>query len=44
MVTWIIFKNHLLEGGLTQNQETMALQTLTTDGLFHFIMCEDSHE
>jgi len=26
MVTWIIFKNHLLEVGLTQNQETMALQ------------------
>ena len=24
MVTWIIFKNHLLEVGLAQNQETMA--------------------
>jgi hypothetical protein len=44
MVTWIIFKNHLLEVGLTQNQETMALQMLTTVGLFYFIMCEDPHE
>jgi hypothetical protein len=25
MVTWIIFKNHLLEVGLTQDRETMAL-------------------
>jgi hypothetical protein len=39
MVTWIIFKNHLLEVGLTQTQETMALRTLTTIGLFNFIMC-----
>jgi hypothetical protein len=44
MVTWTIFKNHLLEVGLTQNQETMALQTLTTVDLLHFIMCEDPHE
>ena len=44
MVTWIIFKNHLLEVGLTQNRETMALQTLTTVDLFYFIMCEDPHE
>ena len=29
MVTWIIFKNRLLEVGLTQNRETMALQTFT---------------
>ena len=43
-VTWIIFKNHLLEVGLTQNRETMALQTLTTVDLFYFIMCEDPHE
>jgi hypothetical protein len=41
MVTWIIFKNHLLEVGLTQNGETMALQMLITIGLFYFIMCED---
>jgi len=34
MVTWIIFKNHLLEVGLTQNWETMALRTLTTVILF----------
>jgi hypothetical protein len=44
MVTWILFKNHLLEVGLTQNQETMALQTLTTVDLFYFIMCEDLHK
>ena len=29
MVTWTIFKNHLLEVGLTQNRETMALRTVT---------------
>jgi hypothetical protein len=44
MVTWIIFKDRLLEVGLVQNQEIMALQTLTTFGLFYFIMCEDPHE
>ena len=40
MVTWIIFKNHLLEVGLTQNTMTKALWTLTTVDLFYFIMCE----
>ena len=44
MVTWTIFKNHLLEVGLTQNRETMALRMLTTIDLFYFIMCEDPHE
>jgi hypothetical protein len=45
MVTWIIFKNHLLEVCLTQNRETMALRLLTTTGSFNFIMCEeDPHE
>jgi hypothetical protein len=45
MFTWTIFKHHLLETcGLTQNQEIMSLQTLTTIGLFYFVMCEDSHE
>ena len=44
MVTWIIFNNHLLEVGVTQNRETMALWTLTTVDLFHFIMCEDPRE
>jgi hypothetical protein len=29
-------KNHLLKVGLTQNQETMALQTLKTVDLFYF--------
>ena len=44
MVTWIIFKNHLLELGLTQNWETMALRMPTIVDLFYFIMCEDLHE
>ena len=43
MVTWTIFKNHL-EVDLTQNQETVALRTLPTVGLFYFIMVEDPHE
>jgi hypothetical protein len=43
MVTWIILKTHLLEVGLTQNREIMALGTLTTIGLSHFIMLEDPH-
>ena len=30
MVTWIIFKNHFLEVGLIQNQETIALWNFTT--------------
>ena len=41
MVTWTIFNNHLLEVGLTQNRETMALRMLTTVDLLYFIMCED---
>ena len=41
---WFIFKNRLLEVGLTQNMETMALQTLKTVDFFYFIMCEDPHE
>ena len=44
MVTWIIFINHLLEVGLTQNQEIMTLRTLTTVDLFYFTMSEDPHE
>ena len=37
MATWIIFKNHLLEVGITQiRQETMALRTLTIIDLFYF--------
>jgi hypothetical protein len=43
MVTWTIFKNHLLEVGLTQHRGTMALRTLTTVDLFYFIMCEGTH-
>jgi hypothetical protein len=44
MVTWTNFKNHLLEVGLTQNRETMALRTLTIVDLFNLIMCEDPHD
>jgi hypothetical protein len=44
VVTWTILKDHLLEVGLTQNQETMALQMLTATDLFYFIMCEEPHE
>ena len=43
-MTWNIFKNHLMEVDLTQNQETIALQTLTTYYLFYFNMCENLHE
>ena len=41
MFSWIIFKNHLLEVGLTQNWEIMEFQMLPTIDLFYFIMCED---
>ena len=44
MVTWIIFKTHLLEVGLTQIRETMALRMLVTVDLFYFIMVEYPHE
>jgi hypothetical protein len=41
MVTWTLFKNHLLEVGLTQNRETMTLRTVTIVELFFYIMCEE---
>ena len=44
MVTWITFKNHLLEVRLTRNHETIALRTPTPIGLFNLTMCEDPHE
>jgi hypothetical protein len=44
MVTWIIFKNHLSEVGLTQNRKTMILWMLTTVDLLYFIVCEELHE
>ena len=44
MVPWIIFKNQLLEVGLTQNRETMALKMLITFDLLYFIMREDPHK
>jgi hypothetical protein len=44
MVTLSILKNHLLEVGLTQNHETIALRTLTTVDLFYIIMFENQYE
>ena len=44
MVIWTIWKNHLLEVGLTQKWETMAIWMLTIVDLFYSIMCEDAHE
>ena len=44
MVTWTTFKKHLLEVGLTQNTETMALQMFTTVDLFYFVMIKDPHD
>jgi hypothetical protein len=44
MVTWTIFKEHLLKVDLKENRETMALRTLTTLDLSYFIMCEDPHK
>ena len=41
MVTWTMFRNHLLEVDLTQNHETMALWNLTIVDLLCFVMCED---
>ena len=41
VVTWTILENHLLEVGLTHNQETKALRMFTIIDLFYFIMCED---
>jgi hypothetical protein len=43
-VKWTIFKNHLLEVGLTQNHETMDLQMFTTVDLFDSIMCGKPQE
>ena len=46
-VSWslgLVSRNHVLEVGLTQNRETMALRTLTTIDILYFIMCEDLHE
>ena len=43
MVTWTIFKTHLLKVGLTQDQGTTALRTPTTVDLFYFIMRENPH-
>jgi hypothetical protein len=44
MFIWIDFNYHLLEVGLSQNRETMALQMLATVSLFYFIMREDMQD
>ena len=41
MVTWTIFKTHLLEVGGTQNQEIMALCNLIVVDFVYIIMCDD---
>ena len=40
MVTWTNFKNNLSEVGLTQDLQTVALQTFKAVGLCDSIMCE----
>ena len=42
MVTWIIFKNYLMEVGLIQNRETIVLRMLTPVDFFYFIMNRNS--
>ena len=37
-VSWIIFQDLLLEVGLTENRETMALRHLTTVDLLYYIL------
>ena len=44
MVTWTIFKNHLLEASLTQTPETMALRMFTAVDLLYFVVHDDPHE
>ena len=44
MITWIIFKNHVLEVGLAQDRKTMAFRMFTTVDLFYLVLCEDSQE
>ena len=44
IASWLIFKNHFLKLGVTQNWDIIAFRTLTTVHLFDSIMCEDRHE
>ena len=44
IATWTIFKNHLLELGLTQNREIIALRLFTIVDILCFIMVEDPHD
>ena len=39
MVTWMIFKTRLLEVGLTQNGDTMALCNVTIIELWYILSC-----
>jgi len=41
MITWIIFQNHPLRVGLTQNRETTALRKFTTTDMLYYIICEE---
>ena len=44
MVSWTVFKNHLLEVGLTQNRwETMALRTVISVDFFNVVLCARTH-
>ena len=43
MVSWTIFKNHLLGVGPIQNLETMTLWTLTTVDSFYFTICKNPY-
>ena len=44
MVSWTIFKNHLLEVGLNTKSGDHGTPDATTVDLFYFIMCEDLYE
>ena len=39
MVTWTIFQNPLMEVGLTEDRETMTLQTLTSVDFCSILSC-----
>jgi hypothetical protein len=44
MVTWTLFKHHLLKADQTQNRETTALRTLTATDSFYLIIYENPRE
>jgi hypothetical protein len=43
MVTWTIFRNHLLEVGLTQNQKLASIRMLTTVDSFIYLSHVKTH-